>query len=57
MLVWHGNVMDGMTLVALSVYAERAISAFKWGQFVWPMASGRKPSIMMKKVGYRMRLL
>jgi hypothetical protein len=48
--VWHGSVIEGITLCARMVLAPRAISAFKFGVPVAAMASGRTPSSMKKTV-------
>jgi hypothetical protein len=46
--VWHGSVMEGITLWPDKVYAPRAISALSVGQCAAEIASGRTPSSMNK---------
>ncbi|GIK43421.1 MAG: hypothetical protein BroJett011_72540 [Chloroflexota bacterium] len=43
--MWHGNVTEGMTDVALKVNAPRAGKEARFGQFAAASASGRVPSI------------
>jgi hypothetical protein len=47
--MWQGSVMDGITLVAPRVEAPFASVVARWGQCAGATASGRRPSIMMKR--------
>jgi hypothetical protein len=55
MVVWHGRVIDGITLAALMLDAPREINWFKLGQGVRGMASGRVPSIITRTTGVIVR--
>jgi hypothetical protein len=49
--VWHGSVMDGITLRACIVLDPCSRREFKVGQFAVLIASGRTPSSMIKTTG------
>jgi hypothetical protein len=49
--VWHGRVMQGITLRAHIVDAPRERRVLRLGQLAASMASGRTPSSMTKRAG------